>query len=748
MFVAALLAICYPVQQLGGQGSGDLRSRPIKDRPPVVCALKNTTVRASIAGLGAAVTVTQTFTNPSRETIEAIYTFPLPHDAAVDRMRMTVGSQVIEGRIKRREVARRIYEAAKNAGQTAALLDQERPNIFTQSVANITPGSQVQVEISYVQLLKYEKGKVEFSYPMVVGPRFLGNATDPQKIDPPRVAPGTRSGADIQVAVAIDPATPVRQLHSALHDVVTDTGEAGTLIRLARKNEIPNRDFILTYEMATSAVSSTFASTFVPGQGGSFSLVLMPPKVPKADQIAPREVVFVMDQSGSQGGLPINKSKELTLKMMATLRPGDTFNVFGFNNTVQSVFERPQPATAASIAKASAFVKQMRADGGTQLLEGLNAALKFPKDPRRLRIVLFNTDGYVGDEPQILEAIQKNRDSTRIFTFGIGNGVNRYLVESMSREGRGACEIVTLNAEADQAVKRFIERAYSPVLTDIKVTAPGTTDLTPSALPDVFNDRPIIVFGRYQKAGPTTITVSGRVGGEPWSQRLNVDLSATEGSRSISSLWARSRIEDLQSEGYVQMILRNSEDATVSAITDIALDYGLMSQYTSFVAVSPRVVNVGGRQVTIHVPVERADGLTVEQGGNRDMDGSFSSRGRQVFAGGAAAGGMAGKAVSQNQSRAKSLPSEFEAKSERAQSSKKDRFTMIVARKLRTARGVVSVMIWSSAVDAAALAKLREAGVDVGEVLPGLKLVLGRCQAADLRKVAALGLVEAVDPLE
>ena len=273
--------------------------------------LTHTDVNARIAGFGARVNVVQTFHNPSTTPIEAVYTFPLPDDAAVDQMKMHIGERVIEGEIKQRDEAREIYEQAKANGQTASLLDQERPNIFTQAVANIMPGQNVEIEISYAQILKYTDGQFEFNFPMVVGPRFVGLGTpDPSKIAPPTTERHTRTGQDVSLAVEIDAGAPIEEIESVLHQVVIERPSASTAhVELSRLHEIPNRDFILKYRMATNSVQSAFVSNYTPGKGGQFALIVMPPKRPAPTQISPREIIFVLDRSGSQTGFPLAKSK-------------------------------------------------------------------------------------------------------------------------------------------------------------------------------------------------------------------------------------------------------------------------------------------------------------------------------------------------------------------------------------------------------------------------------------------------------
>lgn len=640
---------------------GNLQILDKDGKPAGFCPLEGTEVEADIAGFGARVTVRQTYKNDSKTPIEAVYTFPLPADAAVDRMNMRIGNRLVQGEIKKRDEARRIYDAAKGAGMATALLDQERPNIFTQSVANITPGAKIEIEISYVQLLKFEEGEFEFSYPMVVGPRFTGTTPDPGKVSPPITPKGTRTGATINLKVRIDAGAPITSLKSELHEVETSKAGANRAeVTLRKKDEIPNRDFILRYGVATNTVQSALLTTVDPKSGGFFTLILMPPKAPTPDQISPREVVFVFDQSGSQSGFPIQKSRELTLKMIDTLRPGDTLNVMGFNNQLNPLWEAPRPNTAENRAIAKQFVAGLEARGGTMLNLAIDAAMRPQADPKRLRLILFNTDGFVGDEFNILSSIQKHRGTARIFTFGIGNSVNRFLIDAMSVEGKGDSEIVTLQADTDKIIERLVRRTQSPVLTNIEAKFQGVAvaDVLPAAIPDVFSEKPVILKGRYTQPGRGKVIISGLLGDEHWTKEIAVDFpngpmyqtlvldlrdaddgepvpgiaeggcvvdpiptdpAPGETGSAIATLWAREKIEDVMRSNWMAMYSNlppekrsAREKQAIHAVTELGLRFGLMTQYTSFVAVEKRVVNVGGKQVTVAVPVEMADGVSYE----------------------------------------------------------------------------------------------------------------------------------------
>lgn len=506
-------------------------------------------------------------------------------------------------------------------------LTRNAQTYFTQQVANITPGSSVEVEITYVQILKYADGELEFSFPMVVGPRFLGNAKDPAKIDPPRAE---RVGTNIGITIDLHAGGSVRGLHSVLHEIdQTPLPNGGMRVKLRKDDEIPNKDFVLRYSPAGATVETAFL-THTDKRGGFFSLVVLPPKRPTESQISSREMLFVMDQSGSQSGFPIEKSKELTYSLIHSLRPGDTFNVAGFNNTVRWLWTAPRSPSAANIEEAREFVRVMRANGGTQLREGVISALSAPPDPRRLRIVMFNTDGYVGDEKAVLQEIKLRRDTARMFTFGIGNSVNRYLLDSMAVEGRGDVEYVTLAESADAAARRFAKRMATPVLTNVTAkfdnlrassAGPEVTELQPTQLPDVFLDRPLVIRGRFQGTGMGMVTLQGTMGGKPWSKSVGLNFRANN-APAIPVLWARAKVGELDRQNYAAQLDRSPVDVQ-SQITKLGLDFRIMTEYTSFVAVETRVSNVGGKQVTVPVPVAQADGV-----GERRM----MSTGRAVFA--------------------------------------------------------------------------------------------------------------------
>ncbi|MGH9776855.1 MAG: VIT and vWA domain-containing protein, partial [Candidatus Acidiferrales bacterium] len=358
-------------------------------QPAGVCPLKHTDVKAEISGFVARVWVTQQFENPYKDKIEAVYTFPLPQNAAVDDMTMTVGARTIRGKILPRDQARAVYEAARSAGHVAGLLDQERPNIFTQSVANIMPGEQVTVTLSYVELLPYEEGAYEFMFPMVVGPRYIPGAPaaagksalpssgqgggwapdtdqvpDASRITPPVTPEGTRAGHDISIEVTLDAGLPIQSLSSGSHEIIAvNAGPSGRRIRLKNEAVIPNKDFVLRYEVAGQQLADALL-THNRERGGYFTLILQPPGQVTAEDVTPKELVFVLDTSGSMSGFPIEKAKETMALALGSLYPQDTFNLITFAGDTHILFPAPVPATKANLAAAQEFLASRKGGGG------------------------------------------------------------------------------------------------------------------------------------------------------------------------------------------------------------------------------------------------------------------------------------------------------------------------------------------------------------------------------------------------
>ncbi|HYW69817.1 MAG TPA: VIT and VWA domain-containing protein [Pyrinomonadaceae bacterium] len=612
--------------------------------PKAVCPLKHTDVKAQISGFLSRVTVTQEFENPFKEKIEAVYTFPLPQNAAVDDMTMLVGDRTVRGKILRREEAQAVYEAAKNNGQTASLLNQERPNIFTQSVANILPGEQIKITISYVETLKYENGSYEFVFPMVVGPRYIpGDAVDNARgtgFGPnttqvpdgstitPRPAPaGMRAGHDISLDVFLDAGVPIDALTSRTHEVNVDrAGDHQAHVSLKDLATIPNKDFILRYDVAGAKISDAVLTHAAGASGGFFTMILQPPERVTVEDVTPKELVFVLDTSGSMSGFPIEKAKETMKLALDNLYPSDTFNLITFSGDEHILFPEPVPATKENLVKAQAFLETRQGSGGTEMMKAIKASMDPSDAQNHVRIVCFMTDGYVGNDLQIIGEVQKHPNA-RVFSFGIGSSVNRYLLDNMAKYGRGEVEYVGLNDDGSAAARRFYERVRNPLLTDISIDWNGlpVSDVYPKSIPDLFGAKPVIVNGRYSGNGKGVIRLKGKMSGRDFVREIPVDFSQAQSHDVLATLWARTRVDDLMSQDFAGAQRGVMNDEVKQNIVQLGLDYRLMTQFTSFVAVEEMVVTDGGQPRRIDVPVEVPEGVNRETAYG-DYDGRSSKR--------------------------------------------------------------------------------------------------------------------------
>ncbi|HUK88346.1 MAG TPA: VIT domain-containing protein [Terriglobales bacterium] len=612
-------------------------------QPQGLCPLKHTDVKAEISGFLSRVTVTQHFWNPSKEKIEAVYVFPLPENAAVDDMTMKVGDRTVRGVIKQRDEAQAIYQAARAQGHVAALLDQERPNIFTQSVANILPGAEVTIEISYVELLKYEAGSYEFVFPMVVGPRYIPGAPtgrqgggwapdtdrvpDASRITPPVTPPGTRAGHDISIEVRLDAGLPIQNFRCTTHKIVSQrTGESSAVIRLEDQAVIPNKDFILQYDVAGGKIQDALL-THKGKNGGFFALILQPPDRVAESDVTPREIVFVIDTSGSQYGFPLEKSKKLVELALAHLHSQDTFNIITFAGNTQILFPEPVPASEKNLARARALLANLTGGGGTEMMKAIRASMDPSDKQDHLRVVLFFTDGYVGNDMEIIGEVQKHPNA-RVFTLGIGSSVNRFLIDKMAAAGRGEAEYVTLERDADPVVERLFERVRTPLLTDISIDWGGlpVTMTQPERIPDLFGAKPMIVTGRYAGPAQGTIRLRGTRAGQPFERDIQVTLPADEpGHNVLATLWARRQIDALMSKDWAGLQNGGMKPELQQAITGLGLQFRLMTQFTSFVAVEEMTVTDGGQPRTVQVPVEMPEGVSYQGVFGEDKDEAVGS---------------------------------------------------------------------------------------------------------------------------
>ena len=618
-----------------------------------VFPLKQTEVKAKIAGNISRVEVVQKFENPFPESLEAVYVFPLPDEAAVDDMEIKIGDRIIKADIKRRDEALEIYQRARQQGRTAGLLEQERDNIFTQSLANVKPGEKIEVRIRYTQSLKFVGGDYEFVFPTVVGPRYISrNTTDADRINPPVLAPETRSGQDIAVSVEIDAGVAIGDVRSTSHQITTDRSGNIVRVQLANADTIPNKDLILRYRVAGENTQATVL-TQSDQRGGHFATYLIPALNYKTNEILPKEVVFLMDTSGSQQGEPLVKSKELMRRFIQGLNPNDTFTIIDFANTTKALSTTPLANTAANRQSAINYIDKLQANGGTELVNGIQTVMNFPATKTgMLRSIVLITDGYIGNEKEVLALVQGSlKPGNRLYSFGVGGSVNRFLLNRLAQVGRGTSQVIRQDEPSAEAAEKFFRQINSPVLTNIQISWEGVgekPEIYPIAPPDLFASQPLVLFGKKTDRAPGQLRIRGtQAGGKAYEQVLPVNFAGSGGRQrestsvtasvtdfgnsAVAQLWGRSRIQDLMNQ-----MFGGETQSLVEAVTNTALTYRLLSEYTAFVAVSEEVrVEPDGSSRRVQVPVELPQGVSYEgifespgvestRGGTRNFGGSNS----------------------------------------------------------------------------------------------------------------------------
>lgn len=608
----------------------------VKDKN-IPLPLMHTDVRAAISARIATVDVRQKYHNPYDTKIEAVYVFPLPQNAAVTDFIMTIGKRHIRGIIREKEEAKKIYKTAKRQGHTASLLTQQRPNIFTQKVANIEPGRKIDIEIRFFNPLVYKNNEYEFVFPTVVGPRFnppgttggigaMGrgrSGSSEQKTDVEYLKPGTKSGHEIDIHVTIHAGVDIEKVYSPTHSVdITRNSRSCVHADLSPNDKVPNKDFVLRYKPAADQTRAALL-THRGKEENTFSLILQPPSSLKNLPRMAREMIFVIDCSGSMSGWPISKAKEAVRRCLRKLSPADTFQIIRFSDRTSAFGPHPVPATRKNINKALRYVKRLGGHGGTMMINGIKKALDFRHDPERLRIVSFMTDGYIGNEAEIFKAIRGKLGHARIFSFGVGKSVNRYLLEGMARIGRGAVAYVGLGEGAARAVDAFYEQAAYPALTDIRIDW-GTMkvrDVYPKKIPDLFAGKPIMLTGHFSGNGHTAIRVTGRTGRGNQSFALNADLDDTSDThKGLGLIWARWKIADLSDDYAFDPSKRLKR-----ALIGVSLRHSVLCGHTAFVAVDSLNKTSGNYGVSVKQPVPVPEGVrydTTVDNNNGSKDGS------------------------------------------------------------------------------------------------------------------------------
>jgi Ca-activated chloride channel family protein len=602
------------------QGSSDVDGFP----------LLSTTAEVNIAGMTALTELKQVYKNDGKKTLEAVYVFPLGTKTAINAMRMKIGNRVIEAEIHKTEDARQIYNDAKNAGKTASLLEQKRPNVFQMNVANIMPGDKVEVIVYYSESLVPESGVYGFVFPTVAGPRFTGESSpeDLKGKDNWTVTPYQHEGKaapyEFGITVNIKAGMEVAKIWSPSHKVETENKRNwGVIVTLSPKEANGgNRDFILNYSLKGNSISTGVLLYPGKGEGENFFLAMIePPAQVTMAQIPPREYLFIMDVSGSMYGYPLEVSKKVVKEILSNLRGQDYFNIMFFAGGANTLFDKPMPATEHNRARALEMITNQQGAGGTEILQAFTKALQLEKKEGMSRIFVTMTDGYVSVEKEVFDLMEKNLGNTNFFSFGIGTSVNRFLIEGMARAGKGEPFVVTSQDEAEAAAKKFIKYIKSPVLTDIKIKYEGfdAYDVEPSSMPDLFAERPLVLSGKYHKA-KGKIIITGKTANGNFEKAVNlIDYNELPENEAVKYLWARDRIARL--DDYSRVGAQVKED-----VTELGLKYHLMTAYTSFVAVD-KEVRATGETVTVKQPLPMPEGVSDNAVGETQAYGNAPASG-------------------------------------------------------------------------------------------------------------------------
>ncbi|MBS1482575.1 MAG: VWA domain-containing protein [Clostridium sp.] len=584
------------------------------DPDPDSFPLKETKVSSQINGVIADTYVTQTYTNEGKTPINAKYIFPASTKASVHGMTMQIGNRLITARIKEKEEAREEFEEAKSQGKSASLLEQQRPNVFSMDVANVMPNDTVVIELHYTEMVVSTEGSYQFVFPTVTGPRYTSSPEDPGKDDnqwvsTPYLKEGKTPSGRYDIAVSLSTGVPVTDITCRSHSIKIDksSASAARITLEDPKDFAGDRDFILDYKLTGQDVNCGLLLD----QGEEenfFMLMIQPPKRYDPEDIPPREYIFLMDVSGSMYGFPLDTAKGLIKDLVTSLRDTDTFNLILFSGASSRMSPVSVPATAENIQRAVELIDRQEGGGGTEMAPALRDALAIPKTEGTSRSIITITDGYISGEKEIFGIISQNLADTDFFSFGIGDSVNRYLIDGIAKVGLGESFVVTDDKDALDTAKRFCTYIQAPLLTDIQVSYNGfeVYDVEPAALPTLFAQRPIVLFGKWRGEPGGSIQVTGRSGNRDYVQDIQVSQASIGSNPGISYLWARTMVENLTD--YNTGL--EEDDSIKKEVTQLGLKYSMMTPYTSFVAVMEEVRNPDGAGRDVDQPLPLPQGVS------------------------------------------------------------------------------------------------------------------------------------------
>jgi Ca-activated chloride channel family protein len=600
--VSAFLVLCSLLllapRPAAAAGSLLLKTSPTAE--PVEALTVSTNIRAQVTGNVARVYVTQEFSNPTSDWVEGLYVFPLDTDAAVDELLMHVGERTIRGEIRKKEQARALYEQARTEGRHASLVDQERPNLFTTSVANIAPQSSVKVEIAYLETIPYRDKRYSLRIPLAITPRYTpGAALDPSApmaSDEARSANATLGTSatpervtspqqQVNLQVELAPGFPLQSVNSLHHSVIVREDSLGRRITLDGTQVPADRDFELVWVPAAApdVQAAAFAEQV---DGETYALLMLSPPEMMSRTKEPRELIFIIDTSGSMFGPSIEQARAALQLGVDRLADGDRFNIIRFSSDATRLFEAPQPVSDASRSLASRFIASLQADGGTEMKPALEMAFATPPPPGMLRQIVFITDGCVSNESELITLIRDRIGVARLFTVGIGAAPNGYFLREAAAAGRGSSTLIAQREQVGERMQDLFIKLEQPALVGLALQWPGgaAADFAAQMPSDLYAGDPLVVLARVPQMPQGLLTLSGRSATHAWVRQLPVTFVGEQAG--IAKLWARERIGELSRRGSLHGDTAGQSPTDVEAsIVEVALKHHLVSEYTSLVAV-------------------------------------------------------------------------------------------------------------------------------------------------------------------
>jgi Ca-activated chloride channel family protein len=616
------IALIAGMAQAESEVAGVMFTAGSTNEPRVVLPLKKTDVSIDVTAGIARTEVVQRFHNDLDRPLEAIYIFPLPSGAAVDDFEIRLADRVIKSTVKEREEAKAVYEEAKAAGKKTALFEQERPNIFTTSVANLLPGETVDICFSYVETLRFQKDRYDLTFPMVVGTRYIpvqSTVTDAARLNPPVLPPTIDPGHRLSIAVALS-GLPVERVTSTTHSIaVKDEGGDRYSVSLAQEETIPNSEFSIAIHLRPNDVPAVSFVQSATDEAYGLLSVLPPIGNVRAHKPQPKDVVFLIDTSGSMSGESIAQARSGLRRCLDILSPEDRFSIVRFSSDFSGFSPELRKVAPDKLDAARDYIDGLEANGGTEMQAALEYVLGLmPNDAARMPMIIFLTDGDVGNEDSLIALLSQKLGDTRLFTFGIGSAPNEFLMHRMAEAGRGQSRFIRSHEDVGEVMADFFQTLEAPVLTDVSVHwEDSTVQVYPERCPDIFYGRPLQLVAHAAGGFGGQIRISGLLDGEP--QEYGIDIAASRGDThaAIGRLYGRMQIKDLM----IQLMQTDDPDGRAElkqAIIQVGLKHQLVSRFTSRVAVEERVVVEDGDLLSVKVPVPAPKGWSMHPTATRE----------------------------------------------------------------------------------------------------------------------------------